>query len=54
MATEENLPLVFTKVANQKDEFYEGYFNKESTAVVIKNDGKNHIIKGSFRFKRSW
>lgn len=50
----ESLPLVFTKIADQEGEFYEGYFNKENTTVILRSDGKNHIVKGSFRFMRTW
>ncbi len=54
ISKKEYLPLVFTKVADQKGEFYEGYFNKESITVIIDDDGRFSNIKGSFRFKRDW
>jgi hypothetical protein len=49
------LPVVFTKVANMKDEYFEGTFNDSATPVVVTDaQGNTHIYKGSFKLKRFW
>jgi hypothetical protein len=49
------LPLVFTQVANVKDEYFEGTFNNSPNPVVVTDSqGLTHVYKGSFRFKRNW